>query len=191
MTTSEQDILLPLKSSDKNPDDWPEFKLTKVNVTVPKQGRAVSLLSAHHSNPVKVTGKLAVIDNDKAHLGTLYMNLALVYESDRIYTVKDKRYRDKVIELDQCTTYAFAQYDDDTCGFWAAGKAGWFEIQSPASSYKAIYREMNEAATIFYLLADKHKKSHLKKRNLEAKAVHKYADHVFQDVKHSYVTQAE
>jgi len=71
--------------------------------------------------------------------------------------------------LDNVTTYAFAQYDDGTCGFWAAGKAGWFEFQSPTTSYKITYSKMSEAATIFYMLADRLRKYQGKKPGHKAK----------------------
>lgn len=87
-----------------------------------------------------------------------------------------------MIELDHVTTYAFAEYDDGTCGFWAAGKAGWFEIQSPHASYKATYDKMNEAASIFYMLADKMRRAHKMYPKLSNKALNKYAGSVFQDV---------
>ena len=80
-------------------------------------------------------------------------------------------------------TYAFAEYVDGTYGFWVAGKAGWFEIQSSSKTYKETYEKMNEAASMFYMLADKLKRSHNRRPKLTQKALDKHADRVFQDVR--------
>lgn len=183
MAAREADLLLPLKATDTDPNDWPEFRITKVKVISCKTGRNVSLLSAHQHNPVKVLGRLEAIDDHLIHLGTvLYFGLSINAISDRMLTVQDQRYQDKTIEIDHVSTYAFAQYDDGSCGFWAAGRAGWFEIQSPSSSYKTTYGKMNEAASIFYMLADKLKRAHNPHPKMNSKAVLKYAEGVFQDV---------
>lgn len=54
----------------------------------------------------------------------------LLNTSNYINLVRDKNYRDKTIELSNVMTYAFAEYDDGTHGFWAAGLAGWFEYRA-------------------------------------------------------------
>ena len=102
--------------------------------------------------------------------------------TDRVYPVKDKRYRDKLIELRNVTTYAFAEYEDGSYGFWAAGKAGWFEIQSPASSFKDTYILMNEAASMFYMLADKLRRAIKKRPKLNMKELDKYTRILFKEV---------
>lgn len=96
--------------------------------------------------------------------------------------VRDKRYQDRVIELDHVTTYAFAQYDDGTYGFWAAGKAGWFEFQSPSNSYKNTNTKMTEAMAIFYMLADKLRKSQQRKSGYMAKDFITTAKSAFRNV---------
>ena len=106
----------------------------------------------------------------------------LLNTSNYIYLVRDKNYRDKTIELSNVMTYAFAEYDDGTYGFWAAGLAGWFEIQSASNAFKDIYDKMNEAASIHYMLADKLSRSHNRRPKLTQKALEKYANRTFQDV---------
>ena len=96
--------------------------------------------------------------------------------------MRDQSYRDKTIELDHVTTYSFAEYNDGTFGFWAAGKAGWFEIQSPVASYKTIHAKMNEAASIFYLLADRLRRAGKRTRNLNTSELNRYVKKVFQAV---------
>ena len=80
-------------------------------------------------------------------------------------------------------TYAFAEYEDGTYGFWAAGKAGWFEIHSASNAYQETYDKMNEAASMFYMLADKLKRSHNPHPKLSRKRTDQYANQVFQDVR--------
>ena len=69
MGLREESVLQPLKDSDKNPDDWPEFNLNHIEVTSADSGQKVSLLSAHQHNPLKVSGRLGSIDHDLVHLG--------------------------------------------------------------------------------------------------------------------------
>ena len=102
--------------------------------------------------------------------------------TDNVNPVKDKRYREKFIELKNVTTYAFAEYEDGSYGFWAAGKAGWFEIQSPASSFKETYSSMNEAASMFYMLADKLRRAIKKRPKLNARDLDKYIRVLFKEV---------
>ena len=71
MGVREESILQPLKASDMNPDDWPEFNLNQIEVTSPRSGQKVSLLSAHQHNPLKVSGRLGPIDDDLIHLGEI------------------------------------------------------------------------------------------------------------------------
>ena len=80
------------------------------------------------------------------------------------------------------TRYAFAEYADGTYGFWAAGKAGWFEIQSPAPSFKSTYDKMNEAASIFYMLADRLRRAYKRAPSMAHKELKKYVKKIFQTV---------
>lgn len=82
--------------------------------------------------------------------------------------------------------YAFAECEDASYVFWAAGKSGWFELQGPARSFKPIYNKMEEAASIFYMLADKLRRSHNRKRKLNANNLSRYATQVFEDVCRPY-----
>ena len=106
--------------------------------------------------------------------------------TDSVESVKDKRYRERPIELRNVTTYAFAEYEDGSYGFWAAGKAGWFEIQSPATSFKETYSLMNEAASMFYMLADKLRRAIRKRPKLSAKDLDKYTKALFKEVLKPY-----
>ena len=96
--------------------------------------------------------------------------------------VLDQQYKSKPIEVANVITYAFAEYDDGTHGFWAAGNAGWFEIGDPVPSFTHIFNSMNEAASMFYMLADKWKRARKSQRNLSAARREKYASLVFKDV---------
>lgn len=96
--------------------------------------------------------------------------------------VKDEKYLTKTIQLDRITKYAFAEYDDGTYGFWAAGKAGWFELGEPAPKFKPIFEGMNEAAAMFYLLADKLRRSYKTNWTLSKKGLDRYATTIFKDV---------
>ena len=93
-------------------------------------------------------------------------------------------YRNKVIELTDVTTYAYAEYDDGSFGFWAAGKAGWFELRDPAPAYKHMFASMNEATAMFYTIADKTTRAYKSHRTMSAKAVASYATVVFKDYLH-------
>lgn len=80
------------------------------------------------------------------------------------------------------TTYAFAEYEDGTYGFWAAGKAGWFELKDPAPTYKTAFGKMNEAASMFYMVADKLRRAYKANARLSAKALDRYVNAIFKDV---------
>ncbi len=75
-------------------------------------------------------------------------------------------------------TYAFAEYHDGSYGFWAAGKAGWFEIRDPISACQSSYDMMKEAASMFYLMADKLRRT----RRDSKKEVRYYARWMFRQV---------
>ena len=96
--------------------------------------------------------------------------------------MKDDKYRSRTVELDDIITYAFAEYHDGTYGFWAAGKAGWFELKDPAPAYKDTFAGMNEAASMFYMLADKLRRAYKTNARLSTKALDRYANAIFRDV---------
>ena len=55
--------------------------------------------------------------------------------------------------------YSFSQFEDGTFGFWAGGKAGWFELIEPTRSFRQLFEDMNEATHMLYFLVDKSKNS--------------------------------
>ena len=69
MAVPEEDMLEAKDPDIKDTDEWPSFKLRKVNVVSMGNGQIVSLLDAHQDNPVKVSGHLETIDKDKLSLG--------------------------------------------------------------------------------------------------------------------------
>jgi hypothetical protein len=101
--------------------------------------------------------------------------------------VKLAKYRNRTIRIDDVALYSFSQYDDGTLGFWAAGKAGWFEIGSPAPRYKTVFEGMNEATGMFYFLADKYRNSRSKLSKESNRVVDSHVRHVFYDVSNSYM----
>ena len=102
--------------------------------------------------------------------------------NNKEFSVKNDNYRSKLMQLTHITTYAFAEYEDGTYGFWAAGKAGWFELKSPVPIYKPVFETMHEAASMFYMLADKLRKAHKTNPKLSAKGLDRYSNAIFRDV---------
>ena len=79
--------------------------------------------------------------------------------------------------------YAFAEYLGGSYGFWAAGKAGWFEFDSVVPSYRSIHSRMGEATSWIYVLADRIKMSRFKNPiATEGPRLEKYMQSVFSDV---------
>ncbi|KAL8830734.1 MAG: hypothetical protein Q9191_001264 [Dirinaria sp. TL-2023a] len=163
MIVPETKLLWPKDPRITDSDDWPSYVLRKVKVLSKATGEPVSLLAAHDGHPVKVSGTLEAVEDEHSA------------------NVKDDKYRSKTVELDDITTYAFAEYNDGTYGFWAAGKAGWFELKDPAPAYKDAFAGMNEAASMFYMLADKLRRSHKTHMRLSNKALERYANSIFKD----------
>lgn len=60
-TTSESDVFKPVALHIKDPNDWPIFPLTNVDVSSPS-GDLASLLSADDSSPLNVTGHVESLD---------------------------------------------------------------------------------------------------------------------------------
>ena len=188
MAILEEDVLKPKDPSLINSDEWPTFNLKKINVTSQRTGKVCSLLAAHKAHPVIVSGKLEKVDNDLLPLGKMGQSLIWFVITDGIKSVRDNGYRESRVELRNVTTYAFAEYQDGSYGFWAAGKAGWFEIQSPATSFKEIYSLMNEAASMFYMLADKLRRAIKKRPKLNAKELDRYTRVLFKEVLPIYLS---
>lgn len=183
MTTPEVDILLPKDSLIENWDDWPTYTLKNIEISSQLTGLPVSLLTAHKDNPVKVIGYLETIDAEQLHLGNLLKSStpskSLIV--DRIL-VRDVKYQVKAIELTDITTYAFAEFKDGSYGFWAAGKAGWFEIKNPTTPFQRCFDMMNEAASMFYMLVDKLRRARKSYSNSSAKFIEHYMTLIFKDV---------
>lgn len=97
-------------------------------------------------------------------------------------TVRDPKYKTKIIELTDITTYAFAEFEDGSHGFWAAGKAGWFELKDPLASFQPTFDMMNEAASMFYMLVDKSKRARKSQSNYTARHLDNYANLIFKEV---------
>lgn len=97
--------------------------------------------------------------------------------------VRDTRnYRRKAIVISGVEAYAHAQYNDGTSGFWAAGKAGWFEVKDPVKVYEGTFEDMIEATNMFYFLADKYKNAVSQMPQANAKALERYAVAQFRSV---------
>lgn len=163
MPVSEESVLEPKDPSIENCDDWPTYSLKNIKVLDQLTGLPVSLLTAHKSHPVKVIGHLEAIDDDKSHL------------------IRDPKYKTRAIELTDISTYAFAEFEDGSHGFWAAGKAGWFEIKAPAVPFQHTFDMMNEAASMFYLLVDKLRRARKSSLSYTAKYADQYATKIFKD----------
>lgn len=181
MPVSEESVLKPKDPSIENWDDWPTYSLKNIKVFDQVTGLPVSLFTAHKSHPVKVIGHLEAIDDDQSHLSNIHSSQIMLLLIDN-FTVRDPKYRTKTIELKNITTYAFAEFEDGSHGFWAAGKAGWFEIKDPTVPFQHTFDMMNEAASIFYLLVDKLRRSRKRQLNYTAKYADQYVTKIFKDV---------
>ena len=102
--------------------------------------------------------------------------------TDNGVAVKNDKHKSKTIQLASITTYAFAEYDDGSYGFWAAGRAGWFEVKDPVPASKIHFEGMNEAASMFYMVADKLRRAHKTNPKLSLKGLERYANTIFRDV---------
>lgn len=73
--------------------------------------------------------------------------------SDRVLVLPNAKLpKSHIFELDDVSTFAV---ESSPANIWAAGKAGWYEIQ-PAPEYEATYNDMKEGINIFYTLEDMH-----------------------------------
>ena len=84
--------------------------------------------------------------------------------------------------VDNVVTYSFSQFKDGTLGFWAGGQAGWFEVRTPAREYRPIFKEMTEATSMFYFVADKFRNCRKSFTNASAKACEDYLRSWFNEV---------
>ena len=102
-----------------------------------------------------------------------------------LFPVKDSKYKTKTVELMNVTNYAFAEYDDGSFGFWAAGKSGWFEIKGASGPYTRTLLEMNEAASMFYAIVDKTRRGRKDPSKMSEKDLVKYTASLAKDVSRS------
>jgi hypothetical protein len=62
----------------------------------------------------------------------------------------------KRIIIHEVTHYAYGQTEDKSIQLWVAGKAGWYDIISPAKGFTPTYNRMVQAIDLLYFLVDKH-----------------------------------
>ena len=162
MVVNECLVLEPKQPHLPTPDDWPVFALKDAYVVGQKSGELVSLLSAHKDNHVKVIGRLRKVDPEQRSL------------------VKDPNYRNVTTEIPHVSSFAFAEYDDGSYGFWAAGQAGWFELEEPLPKYKPVFDEMGVGTSMLYFVADKIRRS--RKTQFTGNEFNKHIRRIFKDV---------
>jgi hypothetical protein len=61
------------------------------------------------------------------------------------------------------TQYSFGQDENGRPVVWAAGKAGWYEI-NPSARYQTYFDDMIESIDLFYFICDQHQKLPLRRR---------------------------
>ncbi|MCJ1480217.1 hypothetical protein MMC06_000371 [Schaereria dolodes] len=165
----ETEVLEPLAPTIRDEtDSWPEFSLKHTRVLSQSTGKIVSLLEANRDHLVRVEGDLDEVDEDQRKL------------------LRIPNHRNRSIILEDVAIYSFSQFDDGTFGFWAGGKAGWFEVKQPLKSFQNAYEGMNEATKMFYFLADKCKNS----RKSFLKATPKEVDIHVKQLFNAYFTNA-
>ncbi|CAG8909165.1 unnamed protein product [Penicillium egyptiacum] len=138
MTSREETVLAPTDPSVTDENDWWEFGLTDVKVLKPGKMLYANLLDATEQNPVQVIGCLEPLREDQEHL---------VLNPDN---------PPKRIIIDEVTHYAYGQTEDKSIELWVAGKAGWYDIISPAKGFTPTYNRMVQAIDLLYFLVDKH-----------------------------------
>ncbi|EKV10661.1 DNA (cytosine-5)-methyltransferase 1, replication foci domain [Penicillium digitatum] len=138
MTSREETVLAPTDPSITDENDWWEFGLTDVKVLKPGKMLYANLLDATEQNPVQVIGFLEPLREDQEHL------------------MLNPDYPPKRIIIDEVTHYAYGQTEDKSIELWVAGKAGWYDIISPAKGFTPTYNRMVQAIDLLYFLVDKH-----------------------------------
>ncbi|SMY22458.1 unnamed protein product [Zymoseptoria tritici ST99CH_1A5] len=136
--------------------EWPEFELTNVFVSHPSSpSTPASLLTASVGHPLTVTGHLAPLDRNYAHL---YLRSPLTKRT--------------TIELTDVMTFSYGE-DDAGYPVWAAGKAGWFRIR-PGRGYRATFAEMERAVELWYFIADAYREERMVGKGKKAVALPDY-----------------
>lgn len=156
MTSREETVLAPTDASITDENDWWEFNLTEVKVLKPGKMLYANLLEATEQNPVSVIGSLEELPETHQHL-CLYL---LQFVINRLLTtpplVLNPDNPPKRIIIDEVTHYAYGQTEDKSIELWVAGKAGWYDIVSPAKGFQPTYNRMVQAIDMLYFLVDKH-----------------------------------
>ncbi|CAG7929038.1 unnamed protein product [Penicillium olsonii] len=138
MTSREETVLAPTDASITDENDWWEFSLTEVKVLKPGKKHYASLLECSEQNPVQVIGSLETLPETHEHL---------LLKPDN---------PPKRIIIDEVTHYAYGQTEDKSIELWVAGKAGWYNVISPAKGFQPTYNRMVQAIDLLYFLVDKH-----------------------------------
>ncbi|KAM7223428.1 hypothetical protein V8F06_001305 [Rhypophila decipiens] len=117
----------PLGVSDS---DWPCFVLTDATV-YRRDGKTIANpLHCLLEGPMVIKGKLVIDEEDK----------------DTVSKLVNRHQRTANIEITGSDRYSIGYAPT---AFWVSGTAGWFEI-NPSPEYAAMYKEVQEAITLYY-----------------------------------------
>lgn len=95
--------------------------------------------------------------------------------------MRNQKYRNLPIEISNVTCYAYAEFEEgEGYGFWAAGEAGWFEIESTVPEYQPIHHDMCIATSLLYFIADKYRNS--RKSKFTRSELGPYMRRIFREV---------
>lgn len=148
MTTHpEERVLRPLDPVPDDVNDWPDFALREVKIFYQGKGRYADLLEAAEDMPLCVLGELMPLEDEQEHFALL---------EDPSYVR---------MKIENVTNYSFGQNDDGKPVIWAAGKAGWYEID-PSDRYLSHYNDTAEAIDMFYFMVDQYQKLPQKRKRL-------------------------
>ena len=137
-TLPEASVLTPRDPSLASSEDWPEYRLSDVTITLPGKplDEPVSILVASEHYPVTVTGKLEAVPDELSHAYLL-----------------PKKAKRPYIEVSDVKSYAYGTYEDGAVEIWAAGGAGWFAISSSGTGLET-YNETTEAVKLLFFIVD-------------------------------------
>ncbi|KAK4204298.1 hypothetical protein QBC40DRAFT_273184 [Triangularia verruculosa] len=118
-------------------DKWPCFVLLDATI-YRKDGKTIANpLMVHAEGPLVIHGLLEIDSDTKEHLRNP--------GARRVY-----------MEVTDSTKYSFS---DGPFALWMAGSSRWFEIK-PSKKYLPMYREIQEAANLYFPMLDVHKDRH-------------------------------
>ena len=152
----ETKVLKPKDPAILDSNEWPEFSLERVTIYQADPLNLVSLLDADTHNAVTVCGFLAAVDEDLE-------DQVLSLEEEGSYVV-----------IEHVTQFAHGANPDGTYTLWAAGRAGWFDID-PAEEYQGVFADMMQAMSLLYSLEDIYSKARQQGRHITTID----AEHVF------------